>query len=97
MAESCTDNSADDLWYIKPDFDGENTPLTMQLLRFFIYSAFAVSTFCATVQNVLNDFATLKTSLTTLDNAIIAFPNTSGTLLQVLVRPGQHVHHVAPS
>ncbi len=60
----------------------------MQLKSLIYFTSVIAVAFCSTPLDVLDDFAALKTSLTTLDNAFVAFPNSGGSLFEILV--GQH-------
>ncbi len=68
----------------------------MQFKSLFVLASVVSLAFGTTTQDVLNDLAALKTSVTTLDNAIKAFANPGGTLLQALVGcPLNFLHRLA--
>jgi hypothetical protein len=62
-------------------------------IKSFVYLLSAVSVVVAqTTQAILSNLAVLETRLTTLDNAINAFPNSGGSLVQALVSRYYYKH-----
>jgi len=57
----------------------------MQLKPLIFFASGIAISWGATIANVLTDLSNLQAQATQLDNAINAFPNTGGTLVQALV------------
>jgi len=57
----------------------------MQLKSLIFFASGIAISWGATVATVLTDLNNLQAQATQLDNAINAFPNTGGTLVQALV------------
>ena len=59
--------------------------LGMQLKPLIFFASGIAISWGATAADVLNDLSNLQAQVTQLDNAINAFPNAGGTLVQALV------------
>jgi len=57
----------------------------MQLKPLIFFASGIAISWGTTVADVLNDLSSLQAQVTQLENAINAFPNTGGTLVQALV------------